>query len=571
MLTSLFRWLALAPFVFLLSSGDVVAATGTLATTSPCSLPGPIASNRCTVDFNVSTVGAPISCVWALNPVQLHGCQGLATWAGTYEWVTTTSKTLELRSHSNWPTSDPRWATNVAAVYADGQFLGQKTVVAIPQNTAPMISLAASPSSGLVAPAVTTLTAIATDAEGPVSRVEFYNGASLLGTDTSSPFAFAWSNIAVGSYSVTAKAFDSAGLSATSSAINLAVASGSSNTPHLLSGRTIGADNFTIELTGTNFASGAYVDVRTSTSSNPPTAFSGAQLTRSNCGVNQCISLRISDVSLRSFLTSTGLYFWVVNPSAGWDGPAHVIGQAPLTYDQFAPYLSRTRGLDGSQNLMWRTNPFFSSGNVSKIDVIWGADADDTIEQHEIRRNCSDGKDYVWISYFKQPLAGHAYPITARKVLLTKSGVTTDLTNVCGTDGHVYALYLVDSTPYRIQVWGNTAPSIDDKADRAFYWSANYQYLAESANPFWGDAATRSRAVIRQEEAWWSKSLSGGDGVWDRGASGPIGADGEPTGLNVFNNTRFEIAKGAGFNWYWGSLGGSQTFGPYCVARNEPW
>ncbi len=53
-----------------------------------------------------------------------------------------------------------------------------------------------------------------------------FNGSTKLGEDTSSPYAFTWTNVAVGSYVLTTRATDNAGATGTSSVINISVTSG---------------------------------------------------------------------------------------------------------------------------------------------------------------------------------------------------------------------------------------------------------------------------------------------------------------------------------------------------------
>ncbi|KAA5548768.1 Ig-like domain-containing protein [Adhaeribacter rhizoryzae] len=93
---------------------------------------------------------------------------------------------------------------------------------------APVIPLAptvavTSPSSGatFTAPATITLTANAADTDGTVTKVEFYNGTTKLGEDATAPYAFTWTNVAAGSYVITAKAIDNTGLVTTSAAVNI--------------------------------------------------------------------------------------------------------------------------------------------------------------------------------------------------------------------------------------------------------------------------------------------------------------------------------------------------------------
>ncbi|NED09556.1 cellulose 1,4-beta-cellobiosidase, partial [Streptomyces sp. SID6648] len=59
-----------------------------------------------------------------------------------------------------------------------------------------------------------------------ISKVEFYDDTTLLGTDTSAPYTHAATGLAVGSHSLVAKAYDSTGASASSTPVGITVASG---------------------------------------------------------------------------------------------------------------------------------------------------------------------------------------------------------------------------------------------------------------------------------------------------------------------------------------------------------
>lgn len=96
------------------------------------------------------------------------------------------------------------------------------TAAAPVANVAPRVQMAASASS-LTAGGSVTLTATASDADGTVSKVEFFQGSVKLGEDLSAPYTYTWSNVAAGTYSLTAKATDNAGASTASAAISLAV------------------------------------------------------------------------------------------------------------------------------------------------------------------------------------------------------------------------------------------------------------------------------------------------------------------------------------------------------------
>jgi len=56
-----------------------------------------------------------------------------------------------------------------------------------------------------------TITVDASDEDGTITTVEFYDGTTYLGEDTTSPYSFTWSSVTDGCYSITAKAIDDGG------------------------------------------------------------------------------------------------------------------------------------------------------------------------------------------------------------------------------------------------------------------------------------------------------------------------------------------------------------------------
>ena len=113
----------------------------------------------------------------------------------------------------------------VAGVGQTGGFTDTFTITRN-DTTAPTVSLT-TPTTGTVSGSV-NMTATASDAVG-VTKVEFYQGATKLGEDLSSPYAYSWdtTSVANGNYSLTAKAFDAAGNIGTSSAVSVTVNNGS--------------------------------------------------------------------------------------------------------------------------------------------------------------------------------------------------------------------------------------------------------------------------------------------------------------------------------------------------------
>ncbi|MFD2785734.1 discoidin domain-containing protein [Hymenobacter rubripertinctus] len=113
-------------------------------------------------------------------------------------------------------------STSGAVFYLDN--LRSLTGSSAPANVAPTVSLTSpANNASFTAPATLSLTASAADADGTISKVEFYNGTTLLNTDTSSPYAYSWTGVAAGTYSLTARATDNAGAVTTSAPVSVTI------------------------------------------------------------------------------------------------------------------------------------------------------------------------------------------------------------------------------------------------------------------------------------------------------------------------------------------------------------
>ncbi|HMF72521.1 MAG TPA: PA14 domain-containing protein, partial [Flavitalea sp.] len=92
----------------------------------------------------------------------------------------------------------------------------------ITTNQQPTVSLTTDGNS-FIAPATINISATADDADGSVSKVEFFQGAIKLGEDFTAPYQFIWTEVSAGTYSLTAKATDNSGNTTTSSAVTVTV------------------------------------------------------------------------------------------------------------------------------------------------------------------------------------------------------------------------------------------------------------------------------------------------------------------------------------------------------------
>ncbi|HEY1329644.1 MAG TPA: DUF1800 family protein [Casimicrobiaceae bacterium] len=91
-------------------------------------------------------------------------------------------------------------------------------------NVAPKVSLATSTAS-VSLPGSAVLTAAASDDDGTIASVNFYNGATLVATVTTAPYTYTYTPASAGSASFTAIATDDQGASSTSNAVTVAATS----------------------------------------------------------------------------------------------------------------------------------------------------------------------------------------------------------------------------------------------------------------------------------------------------------------------------------------------------------
>jgi hypothetical protein len=94
-------------------------------------------------------------------------------------------------------------------------------------NAPPYASITSPTNQGvLTAPANVTIHANASDTDGTIAKVEFYQGTTKIGEITNSPYDLVWTNVAAGNYLLTARATDNQNATFTSSPVNLYVITG---------------------------------------------------------------------------------------------------------------------------------------------------------------------------------------------------------------------------------------------------------------------------------------------------------------------------------------------------------
>lgn len=101
-----------------------------------------------------------------------------------------------------------------------------------PNNTSPVVSITSpAANTNYKTGATINMSAAASEANGSISKVEFYRGTTLLKTEYNAPYTCSWQNAAAGNYTLTAKATDNSGHVTISKGVPVSVTSSSSSSP----------------------------------------------------------------------------------------------------------------------------------------------------------------------------------------------------------------------------------------------------------------------------------------------------------------------------------------------------
>jgi hypothetical protein len=162
--------------------------------------------------------------------------------------------------HASYATSLPS-AANGSPAYigftgATGGVASRQTVTSFifALNNPPQITWVG-PADGAVftAPTNIVLSANASDLDGSISKVEFFQGVTKLGETNASPYQYTWNNVPAGLYSLTAKATDDSGATTVSTAATIRVTapnvSASYSAGQIVISWATAAGSYTLEVT----------------------------------------------------------------------------------------------------------------------------------------------------------------------------------------------------------------------------------------------------------------------------------------------------------------------------------
>jgi hypothetical protein len=189
------------------------------------------------LNFIVTNANPTISAIFATLPANKYSLAVLTSGSGT---VTNNPFTANYASNSTVTlTAVPdtgnyfvNWSGNASGSMNPLNFTMNTNMVitatfstAMPLTNQPPTIAITNPIAGAIftAPVNISINASASDPDGSVTQVVFFNGANQLGTKTNSPYNFIWINLPVGTNVLTAVATDNGGLSTTSAQVSIVV------------------------------------------------------------------------------------------------------------------------------------------------------------------------------------------------------------------------------------------------------------------------------------------------------------------------------------------------------------
>jgi glucose/arabinose dehydrogenase/PKD repeat protein len=227
-------------------------------------------------------------------------------------------------------------------------------------NQSPTIAIS-SPAANATysAPATITINANAADTDGSISKVEFFQGNTKLGEDSTSPYSFSWANVAAGTYQLTAKATDNAGATKTSSTVQVSVAGLSFFRAINLNGAALSIDGRAYEASATaaNFSFSGRTFANQTLSLTPSTDANRSTMIRSSIFATASSPASIAVGALPAGSYELYVYVWEDNTAErynlsleGQSIVSNYTSGAAGSWAKLGPF--RTNISDGSLNLV---------------------------------------------------------------------------------------------------------------------------------------------------------------------------------------------------------------------------
>lgn len=181
----------------------------------------------------VADAGQNVVVILPATTASLDGSQSTVAdgQTATYSWVQIYGPSII--GFSDNTSASPDISNLVDGIYkceltvSDGTYSAKSSVLVIVSatgNTDPTISISAPTNNASYKEGATvSIAASASDLDGTIVLVEFFDGDTKIGEDNAEPFTFDWMNPAVGAHQLTAKATDNLGAIGTSQVVNISV------------------------------------------------------------------------------------------------------------------------------------------------------------------------------------------------------------------------------------------------------------------------------------------------------------------------------------------------------------
>jgi len=220
-----------------LSANKIAGFNNFYGVTTSTKTPGTVVSNGATGDWcmlggiSMSQDRTPCNAI-EVNAASSAGTGSLEIWTDNISGLGTKIATIPITASGGADV----WKNYTANVNVTGQhdlyfkFIGTAGIFSL--NTvrftinpgAPVVSLTAPANAAVVTNGkAVTVSATASDPDGTVSKVEFYAGTTLIGTDNTSLYNISWTPTIAGTYSITANVTDNSGNVTTSNAVSISV------------------------------------------------------------------------------------------------------------------------------------------------------------------------------------------------------------------------------------------------------------------------------------------------------------------------------------------------------------
>ena len=196
------------------------------------------------------------------NSNQVVGASTLSnSTSRAFVWLNGTLTDLNslLPAGFNWDLREARGINDKGQIVGWGVTNGQEHAFILSPNTPPTVTLTNPVNSAVfAAPATITLGANASDVDGVVSKVEFFQGNTKLGESANVPYQLNWTGVQSGTYALLATATDNSGATNVSSAVNVTVAVAPTITSQPQSQRIVTSSNVTFSVTASGATPLAY-------------------------------------------------------------------------------------------------------------------------------------------------------------------------------------------------------------------------------------------------------------------------------------------------------------------------